>query len=260
MNWFYKLQRKYRIIITVVAWLPVLIVSGLIYNSLGGKTDNINAWQSIIVLLLLVLGVVFTVFAILARRHDKNIKKEKITADDVKNQGKTTNNNANARFILKNADGSVDVTYYNGNKKHYIANEAKDIVFESTNDEWDTDNDSNVDIEDNFKTKIGFESGVDLPLFTKVVGVTFNDCQENIKTSKIGDELIIKHTPSEKYPESTAVINKRTNKMLGHIRKDIAISLVKEFKNNFVLVGEIADITGGNVGESYGCNIKIKED
>lgn len=100
-------------------------------------------------------------------------------------------------------------------------------------------------------------SGVDFPIFTKAVGVTFGNCQTSIRESKIGDALIIKHAPTTEYPDSTDIINARTGERVGRIKADLAQEFLTAFDRGFVLDGEIADITGGSDGQNYGCNVKI---
>lgn len=95
------------------------------------------------------------------------------------------------------------------------------------------------------------------PLYTKAVGVTYDNCQERIQKSKVGDPLIIKHKPTEEYPNSTDIINARTRGRIGRISSDLAWELLGEFDEGFVLDGIIADITGGNGGQNFGCNIEI---
>ena len=95
-------------------------------------------------------------------------------------------------------------------------------------------------------------------IHTKAVGVTFDDCQDNIAASDIGDKLIIKHAPVDKYVESTDIINARTNKRIGRIKKELAFELLDQFGKGFSLDGEITDITGGTPdAPRYGCNIII---
>ena len=95
------------------------------------------------------------------------------------------------------------------------------------------------------------------PIFTKVVGVTFDNCQKHIQESNIGDAVLIKHKPTEEYPESVDIINARTRKRIGRLKSDLAWEFLGEFDERFTLDGEIADITGGGDGQNYGCNIKI---
>ena len=98
---------------------------------------------------------------------------------------------------------------------------------------------------------------IDFPIFTKAVGVTFDNCQKHIQESNIGDAVLIKHKPTEEYPESTDIVNARTRKRVGRLKSDLAWEFLGEFDERFTLDGEIADITGGNDGQNYGCNIKI---
>ena len=102
------------------------------------------------------------------------------------------------------------------------------------------------------------ESFDNAEIHTKAVGVTFDDCQDNIAASDIGDKLIIKHAPVDKYIESTDIINARTNKRIGRIKKELAFELLDQFGKGFSLDGEITDITGGTPdAPTYGCNIII---
>ena len=101
------------------------------------------------------------------------------------------------------------------------------------------------------------DGGIKLPMFTKAVGVTFDNCQAAIQKSNIGDAVLIKHKPTDEYPESTDIINARTRGRIGRVSSDLAWSLLTEYDEGFVLDGVIADITGGADGQNYGCNIKI---
>lgn len=102
--------------------------------------------------------------------------------------------------------------------------------------------------------------GVQLPIKTKAVGVSFDNRQDCIKESKVGDALTIKHAPLNKYPEASLIINDRTGKTLGSVKSELSHDLLSEFGNGFVLRGKIIDITGGEDGKEYvGCNIKITD-
>ncbi|MBD5086668.1 MAG: hypothetical protein HDT32_04890 [Clostridiales bacterium] len=101
---------------------------------------------------------------------------------------------------------------------------------------------------------------IQLPLKTKVVGVSFDDRQDCIKESKVGDPLTIKHTPLDKYPEASIIVNDRTGKTLGSVKSELSHAFLGEFGDGFVLCGKILDITGGTDGKEYvGCNIKITD-
>lgn len=105
---------------------------------------------------------------------------------------------------------------------------------------------------------VGIVREVELPLYTKAVGVTFDDHQACIQESQNGDALLIKHNPSEQFPNSVDIINVRTNKSLGHIKSELADQLLEAFGKHFELNGEISEITGGTTDHPvYGCNIQI---
>lgn len=108
------------------------------------------------------------------------------------------------------------------------------------------------------KISVKFHSGVNLPIHTKAVGVTFDNCQEYIAASRVGDGLTFEHHPQECYPESTDIINTRTGERVGRVNADLARALVEEFGDGFVLVGAISEITGGGEGKNLGCNVIIE--
>lgn len=244
MNWFKKISKKFRKYILICAWLPLIIAAIVIACVLGGNSDAITTPQAIIILITICIGLYFTIGIILVNKSEKpkvksNNQDEIAAPEDI----------SNARYIIKNSDGSIDVKYSNGYKKHYTSEQAKDLIIESTNSEYEDNDNNDIDIDFTY-------SGVELPIFTKIVGVTFGNCQENIKSSQVGDNLMIKHTPISEYPESTTVINTRTNQELGHIKKELAVNLVEEFGENFILIGTIVDITSGK-DNKFGCNIQI---
>ena len=155
-------------------------------------------------------------------------------------------------------DGSVVVSFHEGGKKVYTPDEAKSLNIEPSNDMWsdyyDESDDEDIDID------VHISSGVSLPLHTKAVGVTFDDRQACIKASNVGDALTIKHAPLAKFPEASIIVNDRTGKTLGSVKKELALQLLDEFGDHFVLRGSITDITGGADGnQSVGCNIIITE-
>lgn len=250
MKWFYKLKNKYRFLIAVGSWLPMFIMGAL----LGDQTDNFTTIQSLLSVLFLAVGLFFTIFAVKAYNAQKP-KKEKKKKQPIQH-------GTGRNLIAKNPDGSLDVRFADGTFKHYTAEEAKDIeiIEDVPDDDIDNeDNSDNDDIDADFSVNVKFHNNfidVELPMFTKLVGVTFDDRQSNIENSQVGDELLIKHQPLDKYPEATIVINTRTNQILGSINKNLAEMLVLEFEKDFELVGVIKDITGDK-NRHFGCNIQI---
>lgn len=249
MKWFYKLKNKYRVLIVIGSWLPMFIMGAL----LGDQTDNFTTIQSLLSVLFLAMGLFFTIFAVKAYNAQKPKKEKK--------KKKPIQHGTGRNIIIKNADGSIRVKYGNGTIKDFTAEDAKDIeIIEDVPDDIDDEDNSNNDnLDDNFAVNVKFHNNfidVELPMFTKLVGVTFDDRQSNIENSQVGDELLIKHQPLDKYPEATIAINTRTNQILGSIKKDLAEMLVLEFEKDFELVGKIADITGDK-DRHFGCNIQI---
>lgn len=209
MKWFSNLKNGVRIGIAIAAWLPVLIFAGAIGGSVGENAENLQAWQAIIFILLLAVGVFFTVFAVKARRAE--IKTEREAKADAECERKQAVQKERAAGVITMSESAI--------KSPVVA--------------------------------------FSFPHYTKAVGVTYDNCQSCIQKSKVGDPLIIKHKPTEEYSESTDIINARTRGRVGRISSDLSWELLGEFDEGFVLDGIIADITGGNDGQNFGCNIEI---
>lgn len=213
MMWFYKLKRSVRVIIAVVAWFPVFIFCGIIGGDIGENAENLQTWQAIVFLLLLAVGIVFTVFAALARKREKQAERDAqpVAAPERQND---TPPAADVRqpSVITMSDAAIHARV---------------------------------------------DGGIKLPMFTKAVGVTFDNCQSAIQKSNVGDAVLIKHKPTDEYENSTDIINARTGRRIGRINSDLSWSMLDAFDDGFVLDGVIADITGGGDGQNYGCNIKI---
>lgn len=262
MRWLYKLKRKTRVIITVVVWILAVIGIGIIGSTLPENAESMQPWQAVVVVLCLAVATVVTVFAVIARNHEKKAAVDALQADKEKTAAAQAEADIQRKLqdrrnvITVMPDGSVVVNFYAGGKKVYTPDEAKTLNIEPTIGAW-TDEDDESDDED---IDIAIKNSVSLPLHTKAIGVTFDDRQECIKTSTVGDALTIKHTPSAKFPEASVIINDRTGKTLGSVKKELSLQLLDEFGDRFVLRGTITDITGGSDGkESVGCNIVITE-
>lgn len=229
MKWFYNLKRSIRIIIAVVAWLPLVIFAGVISGSIGENGENMQAWQAVVVLLLLAVGVVFTVFAVIARRRETKAER------DAKAAARTPSETDKQRAAINNAIAE------NNARQAELRAQIKAV-------------------EDGAPAQPSariIRGDIVFPFHTKAVGVTFGDCQAHIQKSKVGDPLLIKHKPTADYPESTDIINRRTRARVGRINSDLAWELLTVFDEGFVLDGRIADITGGGDGQNFGCNIEI---
>jgi hypothetical protein len=117
-----------------------------------------------------------------------------------------------------------------------------------------------VDVYTPLKVKTQISDNADiLPRRTKAKGVSFENRQEHLRNSQSGDELTIKHTPTEQYPNTISITNNRTGENLGNIASDLADELLSAYGNGCCFVGKILAITGGG-DVSYGCNIVIEKD
>lgn len=315
MKWFYNLKRVARVVIAVCSWLPLFIFTGIIGDSVGENGENMQTWQALIICVLLAVGVVFTVFAIKARRKetqaDRDAKRaERVKlAEEKKKESKQyipadapvlTMSDATIRAGIVNSDEGI----FEGTPAYVVKlvkNGSEDMQYNIENSnvgdditlDFDIDKCLYVclgnygeigflpesvgeklsgkfcvkitDIKENDEGRYSVEvsiylpaaSSVSFPIYTKAVGVTFDNCQKHIQESRNGDKLIIKHAPSGEYPDSVDIINERISERIGRIKSDLAKELLNACGRGFVLTAEIADITGGGEGQNYGCNIKI---
>lgn len=74
MKWFYSLKKSLRIVIAVCAWLPLVVFSAAISGAVGTDGEGMQPWQAVVTLLLLAVGVFFTVFAVIASKREKAAK------------------------------------------------------------------------------------------------------------------------------------------------------------------------------------------
>lgn len=229
MKWFYNLKRAIRIVIAVAAWLPLVVFAGVISGSIGENGENMQAWQAAVVLLLLALGVVFTVFAVIARKRETKAER------DAQAAARTPSETATQRPAVNTAPAAENA------RQTDLRTQGK-----ATETSAPTQPTARV-----------INGDIAFPFHTKAVGVTFDDCQAHIQKSKVGDPLLIKHKPTEEYPESTDIINRRTRARVGRVNSDLAWELLTAFDEGFILDGVIADITGGGDDQNLGCNIEV---
>ena len=97
------------------------------------------------------------------------------------------------------------------------------------------------------------------PIFCKLHAVKSPDHQGGIIQSRIGDKLLIVHTPNAERPYCTSVYNISLNRVLGFIEDELAERLTKAFGENFCRDGEVEQITGGPPYKYYGCNVRVME-
>lgn len=92
-------------------------------------------------------------------------------------------------------------------------------------------------------------------IYTKIVGVTYNDRQKAISKLQIGDELYLIRQPNNPY-DNNAILCVHNGYELGYISKSLAVDLAPQIDNGKHVFAIVKDVTGGD-GLSYGCNIQI---
>ena len=109
------------------------------------------------------------------------------------------------------------------------------------------------------KTENSKESGLHFPLFCKLHAVKSLDHQGGIAQSRIGDKLLIVHTPTDERPFRASVYSVELNRVLGFIEDALAEELFHAFGENFCCDGEVEQIVGGPPYKYYGCNIRVMD-
>ena len=80
MTWLYKIKRKTRVIITVVVWILTVIGCGIVGSTLPENAESMQPWQAAVVVLCLAVATVVTVFAVIARNHEKKAAVDAVKA------------------------------------------------------------------------------------------------------------------------------------------------------------------------------------
>lgn len=94
---------------------------------------------------------------------------------------------------------------------------------------------------------------------TKIVGVTMGNRQELLEELSEMDDISLVRDPNNPHDENAIAVLNPNGEKLGYIRSGLAKELVSymDLYPDAVLIGEILEITGDEVGKNYGCNIEI---
>jgi len=93
---------------------------------------------------------------------------------------------------------------------------------------------------------------------TKIVGVTFENRQENIKKIRAGETILLIREPNNPYDENAIAVKTRSGLSLGHISRESAFELAPRLDRlGHSLEGKVLAVTGGDKGRSYGVNISF---
>lgn len=93
---------------------------------------------------------------------------------------------------------------------------------------------------------------------TKIVGVTFDNRQEYINQLKEGDILTIEADPENPYDKNAHTIRNHNGQILGHIKKELAKSLVDKKASGEKILGISEWNKTGLTQPTQGVNIMIK--
>lgn len=83
----------------------------------------------------------------------------------------------------------------------------------------------------------GYEVSDTIEKTTRVRGVYYND----VSDIDNGDDVIIVHRPTAKYPESTEIIKMSDGSLLGHLMQEMATDFVVKFGKGFRFIGKVID-------------------
>ena len=93
---------------------------------------------------------------------------------------------------------------------------------------------------------------------TKLVGVTFENRQENINKIRTGETVLLIREPNNPYDENAIAVKTRSGLSLGHIKRELAYELAPRLDSlSRPLEGKVLAVTGGDAGKSYGVNISF---
>ena len=101
--------------------------------------------------------------------------------------------------------------------------------------------------------------GLSFPLFCKIHAVKSPDHQGALAQSRVGDHLLIVHTPTADRPACVCVYSVSLNRVLGYIGEELSGKLVLAFGDNFCRDGEVEQITGGAPYKYFGCNLRLMD-
>lgn len=90
---------------------------------------------------------------------------------------------------------------------------------------------------------------------TKIVGVSFGDCQRNISELKSGDKLVLKREKNNKFDKNAIQVYKE-DKLLGYLSRYMAEQVAPKIDSGFLFNCKVLQVTGRETA-TLGVNIKI---
>ena len=93
--------------------------------------------------------------------------------------------------------------------------------------------------------------------FTKAVGVTFDNRQDNIAKLTIAEQLKLQRQPDNIYDKNAIIITTMAGLEIGYLRREIAEKLASHIDNgDSIYRAQVADITG-DAASNFGVNIFV---
>lgn len=96
-------------------------------------------------------------------------------------------------------------------------------------------------------------------IYSKVVGVSFSDRQDVIKTLKPEDPLFLSREKDNKFDVNAIKVETATQIHIGYLKKELAAELSPNIDSGkFTYVAKVKEVTGIDK-QTRGCNIIIEE-
>ena len=92
---------------------------------------------------------------------------------------------------------------------------------------------------------------------TKVAGVTFDGRQRVASKLKKGQKLLLVRDKNNPYDSNAVMVTTELNEQVGFLSKAIVSDLARKMDLGTKYFCEVSDVTGGNIGQSFGVNIFI---
>lgn len=98
-----------------------------------------------------------------------------------------------------------------------------------------------------------------LEFYTKVVGVTFEGRQRNIRYTSVGDRLTLARDKNNPFDCNAIKVFNSAGADLGFISKELAEKMAPQMDMGVIYTATVTSITGTNPGENMGVNILVKQ-
>ena len=95
---------------------------------------------------------------------------------------------------------------------------------------------------------------------TKIVGVSFEGRQDEIRSLEPGEELLVERQPDNEFDSQAIALIRESGAQLGYLRRQIAAELAPLMDAGTLYTARVEQVTGGEDGRSLGVNIRVERD